>query len=357
MSSTRPIRGWATAAVRNAVKTIFHFFGLEVIKTSTLLAFERTLAEDATQIAELQATLTQNQARIVADTTQVVKLQATLTESQAQIAQLKQQSSNDAARIQDLTDIAAEYQLKLERKPDYQVIMAQDQLRAGMANLEPEFLEVYVKCREYTMTSWERLYALYKAIHYLVDNRIPGDIVECGVWRGGSMRLAAMTLLSLGTKDRTLYLYDTFEGMIAPDGELDLDLHGNRAIDDWAQITRRGVKWSYAPIEEVRQNIETTGYPMDRVELVKGPVELTIPDVKPQRIALLRLDTDWYKSTKHEIEQLYPLLSPGGVLALDDYGHYQGARRAIDEYFAGLAKKPFLQRTDYACRFALKPQT
>jgi O-methyltransferase len=332
MSSLKSIKNWAITAARSMLKPVFHFVGLEIIKTSTLSAFERTVAENQAQIA----------------------LQATLREHQAQIAQLKQQSSNDAARIQDLTDIAAEYQLRLERKPDYQVIMAQDQLRTGMANLESEFLELYTKCREYTMTSWERMYALYKAIHYVVENRIPGDIVECGVWRGGSMRLAAMTLLSLGIKDRTLYLYDTFEGMTAPDGELDVDLHGNRAIDDWAQVKRRGVKWAYAPIEEVRQAIETTGYPMDRVELVKGPVEVTIPGAIPQRIALLRLDTDWYASTKHEIEHLYPLLSPQGVLALDDYGHYQGARRAIDEYFDRIGERPFLQRTDYACRFAIK---
>jgi len=206
------------------------------------------------------------------------------------------------------------------------------------------------------MTSWERLYALYHAVHYIVENGIPGDFVECGVWRGGSMRLVAMTLLSLGIKDKTLYLYDTFEGMTAPDPELDADLHGNRAIDDWEQIKRRNVKWSYAPIEEVRQAIETTGYPMDHVQLVKGPVEVTIPHTMPQQIALLRLDTDWYASTRHEIEHLYPLLSPQGVLALDDYGHYQGARRAIDEYFDHLGKRPFLQRTDYACRFAIKPR-
>lgn len=250
----------------------------------------------------------------------------------------------------------AEYQLKLERKLDYQVIMAQDQLRAGMANVEPDFLELYAICREYTMTSWERMYALYHATHYIVENSIPGDFVECGVWRGGSMRLVAMTLLSLGIKDKTLYLYDTFEGMTMPDVELDLDLHCNRAINDWEQIKRRNVKWSYAPIEEVRQTIEATGYPMDRVQLVKGPVELTIPSTIPQQIALLRLDTDWYASTKHEIEHLYPLLSPEAVLALDDYGHYQGARRAVDEYFDRVGNRPFLQRTDYACRFAIKPR-
>jgi O-methyltransferase len=248
-----------------------------------------------------------------------------------------------------------EYQLKLERKPDYQSIMAQDQIRAGMANLESDFLDFYLQCREYTMTSWERLYALHKAVLYVLANEIRGDFVECGVWRGGSMRLVAMTLMAKGVKDRTLYLYDTFEGMTKP-GELDVDLHGSRAVDDWTQIERRGVKWAYAPIEEVREAIASTGYPMDKVILVKGPVETTIPGTIPERIALLRLDTDWYESTKHEIEHLYPRLSAEGVLAIDDYGHYRGSRQAIDEYFSGARRKPLLQRTDYACRFAVKPR-
>jgi len=248
-----------------------------------------------------------------------------------------------------------EYQLKLERKDDYQTIMAQNQVRAGMADLEAEFLELYVQCREYTMTSWERLYALHQAVLYILANDIPGDFVECGVWRGGSMRLVAMTLMKEGVKDRTLYLYDTFQGMTKP-GQLDVDLYGNPAINDWDQVQRRKVKWAYAPIEEVRKTIMSTGYPMNRVVLVEGPVETTIPRTIPERIALLRLDTDWYQSTKHEIEHLYPRLSTEGILAIDDYGHYAGARQAIDEFFSRTHRKPLLHRTDYACRFAVKPR-
>ena len=203
------------------------------------------------------------------------------------------------------------------------------------------------------MTSWERLYALYKATRYLVDNDIPGAFVECGVWRGGSMRFAAMTLMAMGKTDRTLYLYDTFEGMTKPDAE-DVDLYGNKATNDWIQIERRDVNWSFAPIEEVKAAIASSGYPMDKVVFVKGPVEKTIPDTIPERIALLRLDTDWHASTKHEIEHLYPRLVLHGVLALDDYGHYRGAQKAVDEYFDRVGKRPFLNRTDYSCRFGIK---
>jgi Macrocin-O-methyltransferase (TylF) len=257
-------------------------------------------------------------------------------------------------RNDDLSNCITEYQLKLERSYDYQTIMAQEQIRLGMSNLEFEFLAFYEQCRQYTMTSWERLYALYKSVHYVVENKIPGDIVECGVWRGGSMKLVAQVLCALGVTDRSLFLYDTFEGMTEPDPALDVDASGNKAFNDWLEIQRRGVKWSYASVEEAREVIAASGYPMDKVVFVKGPVEDTIPATLPDRISLLRLDTDWYASTRHEIEHLYPRLSMHGILLLDDYGHYKGAQRAIDEYFDRTGRRPFLNRIDYSCRAAIK---
>jgi Macrocin-O-methyltransferase (TylF) len=282
--------------------------------------------------------------------------QVLIEQYRGSIEELQRSGAKDKVYISDLTNIITDYQLKLERSYDYQSIMAQDQIRLGLANLEPEFRELYEQCREYTMTSWERLYALYKSVQYVVENRVPGDIVECGVWRGGSMKLAAQVLLALGVTDRTLFLYDTFEGMTEPDPTLDIDSSGNKAVNDWTEVQRRGVKWSYAPIGEVREVIAGSRYPMDNIVFVKGPVENTIPATVPERISLLRLDTDWYSSTKHEIEHLYPRLSLHGILILDDYGHYRGAQRAIDEYFDRTGKRPFLNRTDYSCRVGIKSQ-
>src|SRR6516162_213102 len=279
----------------------------------------------------------------------------TLFAIQREVTRLKQQQQADQEKITDLGNVASEYQFKLERSYDYQAVMAQDQLRAGMSDLEPEFLALYEQCRQYTMTSWERLYALYKSVQYTVENRIQGDLVECGVWRGGSMKLVAHVLCSLGDTNRTLFLYDTFEGMTEPDPAFDVDFSGNEAVNDWREIQRRGVKWAYAPVEEVQEIIASSVYPMEKVKLVKGLVEETIPATIPASIALLRLDTDWYSSTKHEMEHLYPKHSPQGILILDDYGHYQGARRGVDEYLSKLDKKLLLQRIDYSCRLAIKP--
>lgn len=107
-------------------------------------------------------------------------------------------------------------------------------------------------------------------------------------------------------------------------------------------------------LEEVRSNLLGTGYPAERVTFVKGRVEDTLPRVLPGPIALLRLDTAYYESTKRELEQLYPLLVLGGVLIIDDYGHWKGARRAVDEYFAASGLRPFLHRIDYTGRLVLK---
>jgi hypothetical protein len=199
-----------------------------------------------------------------------------------------------------------------------------------------------------TMTSPERIVALAEAVRYLVANGIGGALVECGVWRGGSMMAAALTLLQCGDRARDLVLFDTFEGMSAPTSR-DVDLRGRTAD----AATPEG---SLAIQErEVADNLRSTGYPMERVRLVKGRVEDTLPAQAPTSIALLRLDTDWYESTRHELEHLYPRLSRGGVLVIDDYGDWEGARQAVDEFIARASPRPLLQRLDHTGRCCIKP--
>jgi len=199
-----------------------------------------------------------------------------------------------------------------------------------------------------TMTSPERIVALAESVRYLTTNRVPGAIVECGVWRGGSMMAAAITLLEAGDCSRELYLFDTFEGMTAP-GARDVSMSGEHA----ARAAPAGSCESHEA--EVEANLRSTGYPLERIRLVKGRVEETVPREAPRQIALLRLDTDWYESTRHELLHLYPRLSPGGVLIIDDYGHWSGARQAVDEYFAALSPRPLLSRIDYTGRCCIKP--
>jgi len=224
-------------------------------------------------------------------------------------------------------------------------------------DLEPEFLELYAPCAGRTMTSIERMYALYKAMRYLIDARVPGDLVECGVWRGGSVMLMAATLLRFGTSNRVIWLYDTFDGMTPPSVEDVQEMSGRPASEILAEHERSldDPFWGVAPRAHVEDNLRRTGYPMERLRLVEGNVLTTIPEEAPERIALLRLDTDWYRSTSHELHHLYPRLTRGGVLLVDDYGYWRGARKATDEYLATLPTPPLLNRIDFTGRIGVKP--
>lgn len=206
----------------------------------------------------------------------------------------------------------------------------------------------------YTMTSIDRQIALIQAVRQLVRSGTPGCFVECGVWRGGSTMAVALTLAQEGDTGRDLYLFDTFEGMTAPT-DADKRPDGTPAITLLQRHKQRTGTWAYAGIDEVRANMMSTNYPWDRVHFVQGPVEQTIPaHAPPAPIALLRLDTDWYESTKHEMVHLFPLLCQGGVLIVDDYGHWQGARKAIDEYLVEQARREVLHRIDYTGRLLIK---
>lgn len=239
---------------------------------------------------------------------------------------------------------------------DYQAEMHKYHVRTGTKDMDADFLPIYERCRRFTMTSSDRMYALYKAVEYIEQASVPGDIIECGVWKGGSMMVAAYTLLKLGRATRHLYLFDTYEGLPKPDEKLDVDIWGNRGIDGWLphRKTDESSDWALATIDEVRSNLEGTGYPSNLLHFIKGMVEKTIPENAPESIALLRLDTDWYSSTLHELVHLFPRLSRNGVIIIDDYGHFKGARKAVDEYIAQHKLPILLNRVDYAGRIAIK---
>ncbi len=220
--------------------------------------------------------------------------------------------------------------------------------------MDEDFIRIHTQVKEYTMTSLERQYALYKALEYVITQNIEGDIVECGVWRGGSSMLAALTLKKMNRTDKSIYLYDTFSGMSEPTDK-DISLHGRSSVEKWKTLQQGHINtWDYAPLEEVEKNISSTSYPRNKVHFIKGKVEDTIPLTVPKKISLLRLDTDWYESTKHELEHLFPRLSKGGILIIDDYGHWQGARKAVDEYIKDNSITIFLNRVDYTGRIAVK---
>ena len=202
------------------------------------------------------------------------------------------------------------------------------------------------------------MWALINSINYIFNKKVDGDFVECGVWKGGSMMLVAKKLLELKKTDCELYLFDTFEGTTKP-SENDLDYLGNSMLDKWNKEfegkKELPASADFIPLEEVKKNLYSTGYPREKIHFIKGKVEETIPKNIPEEISLLRLDTDWYESTKHELNHMFPKLKSGGILIIDDYGHFQGSKKAVDEYFEENKLPIFLSRIDYTGRLCVKP--
>lgn len=224
-------------------------------------------------------------------------------------------------------------------------------------DIDPAAADIIRFVQPYTMTSPERLYALIQAVRYVNGASVKGTFVECGVWRGGSMMAAALTLIEGGDVSRDLHMFDTFEGM-APPTDRDVSVDGQSASALLSSHEKMEIDsvWCYATLDHVRNAMSMTGYGVDRIHYAKGKVEETIPQHAPADIALLRLDTDWYESTRHELEHLFPRLVKGGVLIIDDYGHWQGAREAVDEYLEKNGIKLLLNRIDYTGRIAVKTE-
>ena len=221
----------------------------------------------------------------------------------------------------------------------------------------PDEVQAIRDLSPYTMTSSERLWSLLRAVTYLEAEQIPGDFVECGVWRGGSAMAMLEQLRHLGSSSRELWLYDTYSGMTPPSA-FDVEHSTGRTAADLlteSPKTEGDSVWCIASLDDVRANISGTGYPMNRVHFVQGDVAETLKEQVPEQIALLRLDTDWYESTRASLEYLYPRLVAGGICILDDYGHWEGARKAVDDFFQSQGTRPLMHPIDYSGRIFHKP--
>jgi O-methyltransferase len=207
----------------------------------------------------------------------------------------------------------------------------------------------YVRNNDLTMVTNARLYSTLLSCKYVIEENVAGDFVECGVWRGGNAILAADVFKRMAPT-RSVFCFDTYSGMTTPT-EADVNLNGHAAGDLFKEKVDG---WALSRLDEVKANFRQKRL-TENVRFIEGDVLNTLSDPGnlPISISVLRLDTDWYESTKMELEVLYPLLSVGGVLIIDDYGHWGGARKAVEEYFSD-RRKPYFQATDYSGRCAVK---
>jgi hypothetical protein len=207
--------------------------------------------------------------------------------------------------------------------------------------VEPEFWDAFETAKPYSMLHVTGFYNLYQSLRYLGASGVPGDLVECGTLLGGSSIFMALVRSRFGLGDRTLHVFDTFFGF--PEG----------STDTKRGAPARGPRYQ-SFFEAAKANFEAT-CGTEGVEFHVGPVEETLDAFAPPPLALVRLDTDYYDSTRKELDVLYPHLSDGGVLIIDDYGYYDGCRRATEEYLGGLDHPPLLNRIDPGVWAGVKP--
>ncbi|MBU0466792.1 MAG: TylF/MycF family methyltransferase [Nanoarchaeota archaeon] len=213
---------------------------------------------------------------------------------------------------------------------------------------DKDFMKIYDNC--VNTTTVERMYSLYNSLKYIIKNKIKGDFVECGVAGGESCKLIALTLIKLKETNRKIYLYDTYEGQPKPCGE-----DGEKAVNVWERYTKEEKENPYVyNLEDVKRNMYSIKYPAENLIFVKGNVIDTIPKTTPSKIALLRLDTDFYESTYHELKHLYPLVMGGGVILIDDYGCSVGAKKAVERYIKENNVRLLLNRIDGTGRVSIK---
>ena len=205
-----------------------------------------------------------------------------------------------------------------------------------------EFSVLFRKVRRHTMCSNARLRGLHWAVRYVVQNKITGDLVECGAAKGGSAALMALTLRQL-KEHRRIWLFDTFEGLPAPTAE----------DPDYA-IANLFTGDCLGTLDEVRSLFARLEI-LDEANFVKGLFQDTLAHTPIPPIAVLHIDGDWYQSVKVCLEKLYDKVVPGGIIQFDDYGYWQGARKAVDEFFESRGIPKNLKRLDYSGRSLVKP--
>lgn len=205
-----------------------------------------------------------------------------------------------------------------------------------------EFDATFRRIRSISMVSHARLHSLHESVRYVVRNNIPGDIVECGVARGGSAAVMALALQCLRAQ-RRMWLFDTFSGLPEP----------TAADPDYA-IARNYTGLYGTAADEIRASFVRLGIATDNIEFVPGLFQQTLASSRVSQIAVLHVDGDWYESVKTTMEAFYDRVSPLGIIQFDDYGHWLGANKAINEFMSQRAIKVPLEYIDFSGRRMIK---
>ena len=226
-------------------------------------------------------------------------------------------------------------------------------LNRSITELDPlidrDFRKIYKKIeKEFGKADPTSSYTVYNCLKHIIQNKIKGDLVECGVFKGKMIAVMIETLNFYNSSEKNIYLYDTFEGM-TPNSEV--DKHVDTGQKNQVKLEKGD---NYCDIESVQKNLENFNYDEKKIFYIKGDVKETLEGRLPDQISLLRLDTDFYESSLIELEKLYPKVNNSGFVIYDDYGHWIGQKKATDEFFTNKNIKPFLVRTSRKERLEVK---
>src|ERR1051325_1289209 len=225
-------------------------------------------------------------------------------------------------------------------------------------DLEQEAYENILKIHTHTMLSYERLVTLYQQAVFCEQNGIAGSFVECGTWKGGAVGLMALANLNHGSRRRHIHLFDSFEGIPEPDQAVD----GKVAVDEAIKVGGRAdgklvaLPWLVGSLETNKELLEqTVGYDPAYLHYHQGWFQDTVPRdaAGTGAIAVLRLDGDWYASTKVCLEHLYDRGTSGGFLIIDDYGCLEGCGKATDEFLKARDIRVFINHIDRTGRYLI----
>lgn len=222
--------------------------------------------------------------------------------------------------------------------------------------------------RRNTMVAHIGLVSLYDQVLFCETHGIAGDFVECGVWKGGSVGLMALANLEHSGLRRHIHLFDSFEEICEPDEDID----GERALREVNQfVDGGGTKGRLVPLTGIYDHrggpgtisenehllVNTIGYDPQYIHFHKGWFQQTLPEQHNDidKIAILRLDGDWYASTKVCLEYLFEKVVSGGFVIIDDYGAYEGCRKAVDEYIQSIGKPLYLHYVNHDIRYVIAP--
>lgn len=242
----------------------------------------------------------------------------------------------------------------------YKMLRDARNIPAGML-LRPGKVHAVYKVLPNTMLPMSRLFDAYDAVATINAENLAGDVVECGVWNGGCVGLMAISHQRHSGPQRKFHLFDSFEGLPQPSSHDTEVVDGfnaeNHSVGSQDGLVAIGACAGISQPAVEKFLVDRLGLPREQFVFHVGWFEETVPSAATaiDKIALLRIDGDWYSSTKVCLDNLFDKVVPNGVIIIDDYGTFSGCRKAVDDFLEAAGIRPEIHHSDQDCIYFRKP--